>query len=408
MNSDIQITFKETEVGLIPQGWEVGCVKNVAIINEKAIGKNYPYTEIEYIDVSSVDRGQIVDIQKLSLETAPSRAKRILKDNDIIISTVRPNLRHHAFIKKACDNLIASTGYAVITPKKINPNYLYYYLTTDEYTEYLSRIADSHTSTYPAINPDVIEDSFIAIPPEQEQNKIAEILASLDGKIELNRQINANLEKLASALFKHWFEDFEFPDKNGKPYRSSGGKMVDSELEEIPEGWRVGRFSDLADVTSGKRPGEKAETKSQDFSIPLLGASSVMGYVKKYLYNEPILVTGRVGTHGIIQRIDYPCWPSDNTLVIKTDYIGYTFQVMKSIDFLSLNRGSTQPLITQGDLNNIEVIIPVHSVLDKFKQIIEPLMKMVGSNEIQSDRLGQTRDFLLPRLMSGKIRVNQQ
>lgn len=163
MNSEILTKFKDTDIGSIPQEWEVDYVKNVAAINEKAIGRNYPYTEIDYIDVSSVDRGQILDIQKLSVETAPSRAKRIVRDNDIIISTVRPNLKHYAFIKKACDNLIASTGYAVITSKKINPNYLYYYLTTDEYTQFLARIADSHTSTYPAINPDVIENSFIAV-----------------------------------------------------------------------------------------------------------------------------------------------------------------------------------------------------------------------------------------------------
>ncbi|MBU3978996.1 restriction endonuclease subunit S [Patescibacteria group bacterium] len=124
----------------------------VADINISTIDKNYAFDEIEYIDVASVEERKLTETQKIKLENAPSRAKRIVVDNSVLISTVRPNLKHYCFVKKAKPNLIASTGFAVVNSKegKSDPYYLYNLLTTNEYTNYLIKIADSQTSTYPA------------------------------------------------------------------------------------------------------------------------------------------------------------------------------------------------------------------------------------------------------------------
>ena len=112
--------FKHTEIGMIPEDWEVKIVGDLVKINECTINKNYNAADIEYIDTSSVDKGHLVETQKLKLEEAPSRAKRRIKDNDILISTVRPNLKHFFFVKKSRNNLVGSTGFAVISSKKIN------------------------------------------------------------------------------------------------------------------------------------------------------------------------------------------------------------------------------------------------------------------------------------------------
>lgn len=405
MKTHSKLKFKQTEIGEIPEDWDTSLLSEVASVNEKSINKNYENSNIEYIDVSSTFNGEVLETQQLALEDAPSRAKRIVLSDDIIISTVRPNLKHFAFITKINPNLIASTGYAVISSSKINPRFLYYYLTTDKYTEFLSAIADTTTSTYPAFNPDVLENSIVPLPSDNEQQKIASNLSSLDDKIELNHRMNKTLEEMGKALFKRWFVDFEFPDENGKPYKSSGGEMVDSELGLIPKRWSVGKLGDLMEITSGKRPSVKKDDKSDNYSVPIIGASGIMGYTSEILYDERIIVTGRVGTLGVVQKIDYPCWTSDNSLVMKSLYFEYAFQALSSIDFTSLNVGSTQPLITQSAIKKLRIIIPEQSLLKGFEQAASRFTSQGLFNNKQSDTLALIRDSLLPRLMSGRLRV---
>jgi len=397
--------YRETEIGKIPEDWDLRPIGSLVSINESSIKKGYPHSEIVYFDTSSVDNGQILGGKRLTIQKAPSRAKRIVKNNDILISTVRPNLRHFAFIKHALSNMIASTGFVVISSKNIIPEYLYYYLTTDKFTEYLTAIADAHTSTYPSFNPDVIEKSEIPFPTLNEQKSIAKILSGLDSKIDINIKMNKTLEAIGQALFKRWFVDFEFPNENGKPYKSSGGETVESELGKIPEGWRVGTLKEIIEMTSGKRPSDKSDTKSAKFNIPLIGASSIMGYVRERLYNEPILIIGRVGTHGIVQRISYPSFPSDNTLVIKSCYYNFIFHSLKRLDYNSLNVGTTQPLITQSGIKQMVLIIPQDAILRKFENVLIALYERVNRNLDENKNLSQIRDSLLPRLMSGRIRV---
>ena len=122
----------------------------------------------------------------------------------------------------------------------------------------------------------MIRKEIISIPNIKTQKNISSILSSLDDKIELNNRINKNLEEQAQALFKSSFVDFEFPNENGQPYKSSGGAMISSTLGEIPEGWTVGRLSDIAIITSGKRPNNKSNKQSENIKYPIIGASSVM------------------------------------------------------------------------------------------------------------------------------------
>lgn len=170
----------------------------------------------------------------------------------------------------------------------------------------------------------------------------------------------------------------------------------------MPEDWKIGKLADIADITSGKRPLVKQNSESREYSIPLVGASCIMGYTNQALYKDKILVTGRVGTHGIIQRFDDACWPSDNTLVILSRYYEYTYQLLRAINYTAMNRGSTQPLITQTDLKSLEITIPTIDTLIKFEQISGQLMKLYEYNKLENSRLVQLRDTLLPKLMSGE------
>ena len=161
----------------------------------------------------------------------------------------------------------------------------------------------------------------------------------------------------------------------------------------------------MVEISSGKRPPIKQDTISEKFNIPLIGASNLMGYTNEILYNEPILVIGRVGTLGIIQKLNIPCWTSDNTLVLKTKYYEYIFQILNGIDYQKLNRGSTQPLITQNDLKNIKILFPTLDILTKFEEKISSLMKLNETYKKEINFLNRLKNLLLPKLMNGEINV---
>lgn len=386
--------------------WTITAIKDVAVINRLTIDRTYKFNKIEYVDIASVENREIKNLQYLYLNEAPSRAKRIVRNNDILISTVRPNLKHYCFIRNIKENTIVSTGFAVITAIKADPYFLYYILTTDSYTDYLTKIADGHTSAYPSFNPEVIEDSKLPFPPLPEQKAIANVLSSLDDKIELLRKQNETLEAIAQTIFKEWFVNFNFPDKNGKPYKASGGKMVDSELGEIPEGWRVGVYEEIVTVSTGK--GLKKEFISAKGKHSVLGANGALGKTDEYLFDDDLILTGRVGTLGTVNISHDKVWISDNVLISKAkhkEHFYFAYFTLQRFNFEALNRGSTQPLITQTDLKNVDIVIPSEGTLNQSSDVFWSIFKKMDLANGQIQILSLLRDTLLPKLMSGQVRV---
>ena len=389
--------------------WKETKIIDIADFNLNSINKDFGFNVIEYIDISSVEKGRLLCSQKVKLEEAPSRARRRIKKNDILISSVRPNLEHYYFVKDCSENTIVSTGFVVITPKKnTHPYFLYCLLTTKEFTQYLTMVANSHTSTYPSFNSNIISDSILPIPDFGEQKEIADVLSCLDDKIENLRKQNQTLEKIAQTLFKHWFIDFEFPNENGEPYKSSGGAMKPSELGEIPEGWRVGKLGDVTRLGTGK--GLKKDDFNDNGYYPVLGANGEMGRTNNFLIEEQSILTGRVGTIGTVSINYVKAWISDNVIIINPDRIlfYYIYFYLRKTNLKNLNRGSTQPLITQGDLKQIDVIIPNEKITKDFQEFCQMLFwkKRLNDKTIQS--LTKTRDTLLPKLMSGKLRIQEE
>ena len=229
-------------------------------------------------------------------------------------------------------------------------------------------------------------ETIIMYPVDKgEQYRIARILAAIDEKILLNEEVNKNLFQQASSIYQAWFEDFVLSDGSCPPI------------------WKQGTLSDIADITSGKRPPVKSAKKTATAVIPLVGAASAMGYTTEANHTDKILVTGRVGTHGVVQRFNSPCWTSDNTLVITSDLYEYTFQILQRIDYHAMNRGSTQPLITQGDMNKVSILIPDKETLSNFETLVGQLMEQYEANLLENGKLAELRDALLPRLMSGEL-----
>ncbi|HCU2174013.1 TPA: restriction endonuclease subunit S [Staphylococcus aureus] len=293
----------------------------------------------------------------------------------------------------------------IIKPKfdVIDIDYLYYYL---KFKLNFLRSQSIGSATKYLTKP--ILDNLEIYSPKSKRKEtiISSILKILDKKIELNKRIIANLEELSQTLFKRWFVDFEFPDENGNPYKSSGGEMIDSELGEIPSGWKVDELGNYIKIKSGKRPKNKVDKKDIENVVPIIGASKIMGYTNDYLYNEKIIIIGRVGTHGVIQRFSTRTWPSDNTFVIISDFESIIYQVLKSIDYISLNRGPTQPLLSQKDIKNTKVAMPTNeTLLSTYQKENNHILKMMDQKNIENQKLTQLRDTLLPKLMSGEIEI---
>ena len=337
-------------------------------------------------------------------------------------------MKHFAFIKDANPNTIASTGFAVVTAKKVDSEYLYYFLTTDKYTDYLSGIADSHTSTYPAFNPDVLEESIITLPPLSEQRSIAKILSDLEEKIELNNKMNKTLEKIGKAIFKRWFVAFEFPWNfktgevdlsNGKPYKSSGGKMIESELGEIPEMWKAGTLNELCDITMGQSPEGKFLNEDGN-GMPFYQGNRDFGFrfpkrrvfcteTTRLAKKKDVLISVRAPV-GALNVADEDCCIGRGVAAIRMKIYKNTFihDFLQTRDDLWANfnsEGTVFGCLNKTEFEKIELVIPESNVIDQFDRACSIMDDCIANNEQQTEELTQIRDSLLPKLMSGKIRV---
>ncbi|MCY4524886.1 MAG: restriction endonuclease subunit S [Halobacteriovoraceae bacterium] len=202
---------RDKEKKVYRKGWREVRLGDIVKSNTRNIDKSYPHEEILYLDTGSITEGKVSELQPFKIERAPSRAKRMVKDKDIIYSTVRPSQRHYGFIKKPQKNLVVSTGFSVIETnnKFADPLFTYFLLSSNSVVKKLNVIAEGSTSTYPSLRPEDIENLKVLLPTLSEQKNIAEILGSLDDKIDLLHRQNKVLEEMAQAIFKSWFVDFD-------------------------------------------------------------------------------------------------------------------------------------------------------------------------------------------------------
>lgn len=404
--------------------WKQYKLKDLIDINVSSVSKKDNLSCILYLDTGSVIAGKIKELLEVSYNNAPSRAKRRVKNNSIVYSMVRPNQLHYGLIKNPSKNMIVSTGFAVIDcyEERANSKFIYYWLTQSYITNFLQAIAENSTSAYPAIRPEDLENLEISLPPLDEQKRIAEVLGAFDDKIELLQKQNKTLEDMAKAIFKSWFVDFDVVKAkqrgNSKAdimreyhlseelYDLFPSSFEGSSLGSIPTGWEVKVISDIAKVSTGKRPQITKDEKTELYRVPVYGGNGIKWWTDTPLYVNPIIITGRVGTLGQVYRIYDSVWVSDNALVFETmpENFEYLFYNLKNIDFSSFNRGSTQPLITQGDIKNISCVYS-KTIIKKFHTIVVPYERKMQNNNKQIKTLTELRDSLLPRLISGKISI---
>ena len=329
----------------------------------------------------------LTDIKRISRKVSDGLTRSKIYKDDILLTYTGNGYGDCAIIEEN-DKYHLAPNICKIVPNKnvVFPYYLYCYIRSKAFYNQMSN--NMTGSGQPTIPMKTIRLLKIPVPEMRVQVNIANMLWLLNQKRRNNKVINNNLEQQVSVLYQSWFEDFEIT--NGI----------------CPENWSYQELSTIADIASGKRPPVKSDTCNEKTPISIVGAASVMGFTSEANHTDKILVTGRVGTHGVIQRFNTPCWTSDNTLVITSPYYEFTNQILHRIDYSSMNRGSTQPLITQGDMKKVVVLVPDEDALAKFEEFAGSLMAKWEANNNENVKLASLRDTLLPKLMSGELDVS--
>ena len=279
--------------------------------------------------------------------------------------------------------------------------YIKYFLNKSDLSGYITG------SAQPKLNKANLNSIRMVLPPFEEQKAIAHILSTLDDKIEVNNQINKTLESMAQAIFKQWFVDFEFPNEDGEPYKSSGGEMVESELGMIPKGWEVVKLNSVVDICYGKNLPTK---KLLSDGYPVFGGNGQIGFYSEYLYEKSqVLIACRGAASGkVIVSLPYS-FVTNNSLILEQNGTTVTHEYLKQFclekEFYNYATGSAQPQITIANLAKANILIPHRDLMNMFSLIRNSIDSKVLSLFNENNKLVDLRDTLLPKLMSGEIRV---
>ena len=290
-------------------------------------------------------------------------------------------------------------------PEKSSELFVYYFF------EYIKKEIQKSASgsIQDNINIDYLSKMRIKVPEKKYQDKIVELLSSIDKRILLNNQINQELEAMAKTLYDYWFVQFDFPDQNGKPYKSSGGKMVyNPELKrEIPEGWGNSILGEFADLYQPKTISDKDMIEDGEYLV--YGANGILGRYSEYNHEDSMVTISCRGNCGIINITRPYSWITGNSMVVKPKddiyNIDYISNLLLSLSISSVITGSVQKQLTRTSLVPLKIIIPNKETIEKYRSITKANFEKRKSIQIEVEQLTQLRDWLLPMLMNGQVKV---
>ncbi len=382
--------------------WKTYKIRDIATVNLSQYSLKEGWNEVTYLDTGSITENHIEDIQTFILpcDDFPSRARRKVQHNDILFSTVRPNQKHFGILKNPNDNLLVSTGFSVITvnPLVADANFVYYYITQQEIINYLQSVAEQSVSAYPSLKSSDIEDIDIELPSLYEQRRLALILKSIDDKIENNNRINHNLEEQARNIFLSY---------------------IDCDCVECP-------FSDLITVGSGGTP-RTSESRFWNGDIPFFSPKDVsnscftlfteklitkdgLNNCNSSLYHENTTfitargTVGKISLAGVSMAMNQSCFAL--TSKDNTPYFAYflTERVVESLKKKA--NGAVFDAINSKDILQELVRVPNRDVIFQIEDRIRPYMNSIRFKSIENLYLTDTRDTLLPKLLSGELKIN--
>lgn len=383
----------------------MGKIKDYFELNPSKNTNNYT-DYINYIDTSSVTKGILYDITYLD-GNFPSRANRRVKYDDILYSSVRPNLRHYYHYKSNYENVVASTGFVLLRNKNkelYSSEFLYYFLGTDSVVTYLSNIAELSQSTFPSFSAKDLGKIELPAFDFIDQEKIADILSAYDNLIENNNKRIKLLEQMAENLYKEWFVRFRFPGYENVEF-----------VGTLPIGWQYQPISESMDSFDSQRvPLSSMQRDEMEKIYPYYGAAKLMDYVDDYLFDGEYLLLGEDGTvvtpdgFPVLQLVNDKFWVNNHAHVIRgkgnisTRFLYLTFC---RFPITGVVTGSAQPKISKGRLEKLKILVPDSITMEHFNNLINPIFDEINVLKKQLIRITKQRDLLLPRLMGGKLEV---
>ena len=377
-----------------------------------------PYQEdkLTYLRITDINDDGSLNFSDLKSVDAEDAEKYILKENDIVFARTGNSTGRSYFYEKQHGTFVYA-GFLIkfsLDPNKVNPRILKYYTHSKPYFDWVNSFDTG--ATRGNINAKTYGDMEIELPSRKVQDKIVSILSSLDRKIELNNKINADLEEMAQAIFKNWFVDFE-------PFKD--GKFVDSELGKIPEGWKVGRLTDVIKLMPGGTPKTSEPLYWDNGTIPFFSPKDVNG-VYCFATEKHITETG-------LNKCSSNLYPKDTIFITCRGTVGkvclaacdmamnqsnyaikaidgysqyYIFFLVKSVveRLIKKSNGAVFSAITSKDFDE-EILIPSQKAVEDFTNVIDGFFRRIFTIGTENSRLSTLRDTLLPRLMSGELEV---
>ncbi|MEH8243533.1 restriction endonuclease subunit S [Aeromonas veronii] len=297
--------------------------------------------------------------------------------------------------------------------KKADPLFIYYFFKSD--AGRFELLKNSSQVGTPGIGQPLtsLKGIRLKLPLIEEQRRIAAVLGAIDDRIALLRESNATLEAIAQALFKSWFVDFDPVHARARGEQPAGlapevaalfpDSFEESDLGKIPKGWTIGRVEDLMELAYGKA---LKATARIDGPIPVYGSGGITGYHNESLVNGPSIIVGRKGTVGSLYWEDLPFFPIDTVFYVKTQKPQtYCFYLLQRLGLKDMNTDAAVPGLNRNNVYRLQVLIPPEEVLAAFDNIASVLRHRIFSNNQQSQTLANLRDTLLPRLISGQLRL---
>lgn len=393
----------------------------ISNVDKKTKENEYPVKLCNFVDVYYNWSISSYHYQNLMNATATKQEidKFSIREGDVAItkdSETRDDIGVSTYISESLKNTLLGYHCVLIRPNKnvILGKYLNIVLHSSYAQKYFEANAGGSGQRY-TLKDTIIKDMLIPIPSIEEQEQLGNLANSIDKKISNNNKINAELESLAKTIYDYWFLQFEFPNEEGKPYKSSGGKMVwNEELKrEIPEGWKAVTLGSITNCLDSQRvPLSSSQREEIKGTIPYYGATGVMGYVNQEIFNGDYVLVAEDGSvmdqygHPIIQRITGKTWVNNHAHVLKplaNISCKLLMMMLKDIWVVKIKTGSIQMKINQENLNNVKLLEIPEDLKESINKKLEYMDSLQLKIQKENNELSSLRDFLLPMLMNGQV-----
>ncbi len=382
------------------------------IVHTISITHKFNKEKLYAINTSDVLEGEILNAPLMNVSELKGQFKKTIENGDLLFSEIRPANRRYAKVRiEDTRDYVVSTKLMVLRKynNDVDFDYFYYCLTNQWFLNILQKRAENRICSFPQITFELLSEYKFRIPELDEQKKIANILLLLDKKISLNTRMNAELETMAKQLYDYWFVQFDFPDENGKPYKSSGGKMVFNEelKREIPEGWEVQLIGSILDKVHST-PRIVTDEYLDDGLYPIIDQTTDVyfaGFTNRedsLLLQYPAIV---FGDHSCaVKYINFPfARGADGTQIMLSKNenvsIEYMYFYVKNIN---IGKGYARHY---SFVKDYPIIIPSSSPARNYNKIAEELFLEIKQLRFENKKLTRLRDSLLPMLMNGQVTV---